>query len=253
MGGIVDTVLGRSDKPINALQNFRPVGLNAGGFNFNVNRERVSGGSTPERRGLVTNLSNLFGQQAGQIRALRPQVAPGFGRLTEAGLATFGAARERLEANRRRAVGNLRENLARRRVLGSSFASDALARADAEFEQEERELTAQEAAFRAQSFLQELDLTRQLIGEEFTAARGAVQVFLQNLNLEAEIASRLAGSATNALAANAQMQSQLLQEQANNAQGFLTELMGIGAGLAAFGINPFHITPATATTVTRTP
>jgi len=60
----------------------------------------------------------------------------------------FTSSRRNLEDTRRRVTGDLRENLARRRISGSSFASDALSRADREFERQGLEIDAEESSQR---------------------------------------------------------------------------------------------------------
>jgi len=100
------------------------------------------------------------------------------------------------------AIGNLRENLERRRVLGSSFAQDAFTRTNAEFAKQADAVT-------ADSFLKSLDATQQLIGQEFTARRGQFQTGLDELNLEASTAATMAGKATEQLGANARTAAQL--------------------------------------------
>lgn len=98
---------------------------------------------------------------------LREEVRPGFGRLTDAAVKTIRNRRDE-------AVGNLRESLARRRVLGSSFAEDAQARVEAEFaDLEERT--------RAQAIIEEIGLSRDLMATE----AGLNQVAAQLLQLDA--------------------------------------------------------------------
>lgn len=84
-----------------------------------------------------------------ELLEIQNRLRPGFGALTEARVRAIQDARGK-------AIGNLRENLGRRRVLGSSFAEAAQAQAEREFGQAEAEA-------RATSTLQELDATSQLI------------------------------------------------------------------------------------------
>lgn len=181
-------------------ESVRPVGLNAGGLRSTFARGSVNLSSSPERQALISGLAGQFTEQAGLTRGLREQVAPGVSALRAARL-------QEIENARQAAISNLRENLARRRVLGSSFAQDALARAELEFGQA-KEKTA------AESFLQELDLTNQLIGQEYNLSRQAFSTQIGELNLQADIATKLTAQATDALTASAQIQSQLAQQQA---------------------------------------
>ena len=99
---------------------------------------------------------NLIGQtrRIGEIlEERRGEIRPGFGRLT--------AARVQAVQNRRgQAIGNLRESLSRRNILGASFAQDAITRTELEFAQEEEKV-------RAESFLEELQLEQQNLKQQF--------------------------------------------------------------------------------------
>lgn len=99
-------------------------------------------------RGIRGGLSGL----RGELSALRGEIRPGMSRLTESRLAG-------LEADRSRTVGNLREELARRRVAGSSFAAREISAVESEFAR-------QEDLIRAESFLQELGAIQDLLGQE---------------------------------------------------------------------------------------
>lgn len=98
---------------------------------------------------------------------IRADVRPGFGRLTESAVQTIRNRRDE-------AVGNLRDSLARRRVLGSSFAEDAQARLEAEF-------AGLEEQTRAQAIIEEIGLTRDIL----TTEAGINQAAAQLLQLDA--------------------------------------------------------------------
>ena len=233
-------------------RDFSPTNINTGGFSFS-GKDLISGGSTPERLGLISRLSGLFGNQATQVADLRPGLGAGFTQLRQAlspdALNLSLTARlKQIEDARTRSTGDLRENLSRRRVLGSSFGQDALSRADAEFgrlsEQAvaETEMAKRTAAIQeAQAKLQEIDATKQLISEEFALRRETVNTFINNLNVEAQIATQLASNATSSLSANAQMQSKLLQQEADatrkSTSGIISEILGAGTlySMGAFG------------------
>ena len=197
------------------VKDFKPTGMSSGGFNFSFGDGTVSGGATAERLGYVRGLSSNFSNQAGQIGALRPMVAPGFSQLRESLGRNRDARLASIEDARSRATGDLRENLSRRRVLGSSFAGDALSRTDAEFQRERDRVIAETGVQEAATYLQELESTKALISEEFTLARNSIEVFLNNMNMEASLAAQFATGATNVLADNARIQSQLLQQNVN--------------------------------------
>lgn len=133
--------------------------------------------TTAARKALVGGLAQTFRGKAGRKRDLASLVRPGFSRLREVRL-------QQIEAGRRSAIGNLRENLQRRRVLGSSFAGDALSRTEAQFARE-KELT------EAQTFIQEIELTNQFVNEEFAASGQAFQTELDEQNLLVKTATSL--------------------------------------------------------------
>lgn len=205
--------------------------------------------TTPERQALISQLGASFGQQAQALRGFLPgiqeffgegleatqgllgQVKPGFGALTEARVSEI---LNRGSASR----SNLRANLARRRVLGSSFAEDVLGRFDQQLAQDVGQA-------KAVSFLEELDATNQLINQRlsinvqnvdlqrdflsqaFAAERGATQVELDEQNLLLQTGLSLLGKQADILASNAQLEAQLAAQGAQQA--------GFGAGFGGFG------------------
>lgn len=103
-------------------------------------------------------LSGLPGQRAAlggaltSIGDLRAQVKPGFGALTDARVTAIrDAAAE--------SIGNLRESLAKRQVMGSSFADDAVSRTRIAYAREEQ-------SARAEAKLAEIGVQGQLIEQE---------------------------------------------------------------------------------------
>jgi hypothetical protein len=198
---------GKSGSAQAPIQNFRPSGFNAGGLGAKFGADgNLTITPTAERLGLVRGVSDTFGNLAGEFGALRGRVAPGVSDLRTARLAEIEDARSS-------AIGNLRENLARRRVLGSSFGQDAISRAEAEFAGARDKVA-------AESFLQEFELTNQLIQQEAGAARAAFQTNLDELNLQADVATKLAGNATGALAGNARVLAELNAREAAGAGKF---------------------------------
>lgn len=146
-----------------------------GGFNFN----RTAGVQST-----LDEVRQLGARRAGEIRSLAGEVRPGFGRLTE-------ARTEALGANRRRTIGNLREQLQRRRVLGSSFGADTISRAESEFAMQEDQI-------RAESFLQEIETQNQLLNQAFEAEASGALTELQQLGLETQVAANLTQSLVSA-------------------------------------------------------
>jgi len=121
-----------------------------------------------------------FGTTLGDLAA---QVVPGFGRLTESRVQAVNNRRDE-------AVGNLRESLRRRNVLGSSFAADTITRTELAFAQEEE-------SARAQSIIEELGLSKDFaVTEAVTTGKLAA---LSGQLLELDSASLIAEAKTIAI------------------------------------------------------
>lgn len=203
-------LFGGNEKPAAApIQQFRPTGITAGGLTSSVSGDNLTITPSAERLGLVRNLAGGFTNEADALAGLRDRVTPGFSDLRTSRL-------QQIEDARKAAIGNLRENMARRRVLGSSFGQDALTRAELEFGRA-KESTA------AESFLQELDATNQLVQQEFQARRGAFEAGLNDLNLQADVATKLAAGASAQLGANARLEAELAAKEAAGKGKFFGE------------------------------
>lgn len=157
--------------------------------------------------------------QAGvrRLSGLLDQVEPGASRLLDERL-------QQIERGRTRTIGNLRSNLASRRLLGSSFATDALTRANREFEER-----AETAA--AESFLTSLDKQQELTRQRFDMDRQIVQDELTQLARAGAISTDLVNNLNNALARSAAVQSEIA---AQSAEG-LGNLLGQEGGLLDVG------------------
>jgi hypothetical protein len=202
--------MGGSSKP-SATENFQAPGINAGGLSSKMGANGVIIESSPYRQAMVDASAAASGEQADLLGELRARVAPGISELRASRLSEIENARQS-------AIGNLRENLQRRRVMGSSFGNDALTRAETEF-------AGQRDRVAAESFLQELEASNQLINQEFTARRQQFQTGLDELNLQADIATKLAGNATTQMGANARLQAELDAKSAAGAGKFFGETM----------------------------
>lgn len=272
---------GESDAE-NVLQRFRPTGFRSEGLvgRFRDNRFVLS--RTPEARSAVRNMQRgfrgrgralrsrsraLLGQRdtltglrgelaglrpgfaglRGDIRALREDVRPGIGRIT----------RSRVQALRglgESAVGSLREELARRRVAGSSFAEQEIGSLRAQFAREEDRV-------RAESFLQEMEATNDLILQElgvlgaegdvigqetaialqeagltdlsfqslqqaFESSIASAQATLQQLNVESGLAAQLSTVASTLINENLTAQAEAQAAQDAGALNFLGDVIG---------------------------
>lgn len=199
------------------------VGINAGGLSG------ANGTLTPtaERMALVSGVQGAFGNQADALGGLRARLAPGMSDLRTARLAE-------VENARASAVGNLRDNMARRRVLGSSFGQDALARAELSFGQEKDRVA-------AESLMQEIEGTARMIDMEGTARRGQYQAGLDELNLQADIAAKLSGAAATQMGAANRLEAELSAKSAAGAGKFFGETFkpvgdAIGKGISKLPI-----------------
>lgn len=200
---------------------FDPKGFTAGGLTGAVGPEGVSITRSPEAAGILSSLSGQFGAQAESLGGLLSQVEPGFGRLTETAVSA-------LEQRRRAAVGNLRENLARRRIGGSSFAAAAVGRTEAEFAKQESEI-------RAKSFLAELDAKTRLINQQAQARQSQFDVLLKQGNFEAALGAEMATSINSLLGDIAKAEAGLAAAESQAAGSFFGSIIGAGIGFAVGG------------------
>lgn len=170
--------------------------FNAGGLSTQFNNGTATVTSDTNRAGQVTGISDAFAAQAAKLGELAGQIAPGTSALRSAQL-------QDIENSRRAAIGDLRENLNRRRVLGSSFAQDALIRADKDYNE-------QSAKVIAETYMTELEATHTLANETFAATRQQFATLLNESNLQAGIAGELASQATEVMSAATRLKSQLM-------------------------------------------
>lgn len=217
-------------RPINdtlkSLRNLTPNTFSGGGLSSHLRNGVISINSSGARRSAVNNLSNTFGDLAGEYAGLRSQVRPGFSEFRSARL----GENENVFARQR---SNLRDDLARRRILGSSFGQDTLTRLA-------REEAQQADMIQAESFLQELDMTSQFLGQEFEARANQFNTILGEMNLQADLAAKLSGEATSFFRDIANLKSNLAstdsQVRANilgNRLASDTNIAGYNAQLSA--------------------
>jgi hypothetical protein len=198
--------------------NFNPANFNVGSTGLTGTYTGGGGFNLQQTQALssqVGQLQNTFGQAASAFGALGATVQPGFSQFRQAGLADI--------ANQQaQATSNLSNNLAQRRVLGSSFAQNQLSNNAATFAQ-------QQADFTAQSYVQELQASTQLTQQQFQAATQQFSVGINQMNFEAGIAAQLSSQASSSLANIATAQAQLDQQAAQfNATQNSNALAGLG-------------------------
>jgi len=202
-------------------------GFNAGGLSAEFKGGTLGGpGSyvvTPDanRTGLVSDISSNFRSLGDLTGGLRATVAPGFNDLLKSRLNT-------LNDSATSAIGDLKQNLQARRVLGSSFGTDTISRANAEFGR-------QRDAVVADNFLKSLEANNNLLKQQYDAYNQQFQAGLSEMNLEASIANGLTTTAAQVLAANAQTTAKL-QEDASKEN--VKNNIALAAGLGQFfGLN----------------
>ena len=205
-------------------------GVRAGGlrtgFSGSPKNRVITVEDSKERDRLIDSIAGLFGQQADELGRLRGQLAPGFGALTR-------ARRQAIENAARRSVGNLTDQLARRRVLGSSFAADAITRAGRQFGEALAESD-------AQSFLQELNANINVLNAQSEAGRAKFQTFLDELNLQTNLALQiLTGSqaaVSNAFQTANALRAQFQRDLVTTVTG-ATSAAGVGGAAELAGVD----------------
>ncbi len=221
IGGLVGSIFGDSGASEAPLTGFKPTGFKGGGINAKFNKKKVKVTADEERTGRVSSLASVFSEGARGIRRLLSRVAPGFSSLRTSRL-------NNLRDIRQRTIGSLSDNLAKRRVSGSSFGNDTLVRAEREFAREEDEII-------AETTLAEIGATVDLIKQSTAFAAQAVQTFINELNLEANIGLQLASQATAVLGANAIAQSQAIQANTDSSLDFFGTIIGAAVTYATAG------------------
>lgn len=158
----------------------------AGNFNLNFGTPGYgiqvdsSGGlvnRTGETQGFIDALKYGLGTDEAGYTNLLSQIAPGFGRLSQ-------AAGQEIENAGRAAVGNLREQLARRRVLGASFANDQMAGLKATYDQMKQKA-------QAEAMVQELEMTQKVISARTDARNQTIAQALNQIQFEGDIGKTL--------------------------------------------------------------
>lgn len=163
-------------------------------------------------------LKARFPRILSDLDTLRGTIRPGFSDIRKARLAAVENARSR-------ALSNLRSNLAQRKVLGSSFGDAALIQADLAFGQEA-------AAQKAQSFLEEFEANRTLLGQEFSTIETDLQRELAEFQVAAGGSNALSGLLESARQFDSAQAFRSAQATANTigaATGALANLVGGGA------------------------
>lgn len=203
---------GRSD----VAEDFEPQRFRGGGlFVQGVGQgEQLRVRTSAGRQRRVGELAGRFGQAAAGFRGLREQVAPGFSRL-----------RENVRGAFQRRGGELRESFARRRLAGSQFAAEAQGRLAAEESQELNRV-----------FLQELEASSQLLQLETANSVQEVQTFLNELNLQTDLAARFSGQINTSLTELNALEAELNAQSQSGIGEFFGGIAGLTLGPAGAAI-----------------
>ena len=161
---------------------------------------------TPELARRTQRTGRIFGD----IDQLRAEVRPGFGRFTESAVKTINAARSRR-------IGDLRAQLARRRVSGASFAEGEVTSAELAFGELEEKV-------RAQSLLQEIATTSAFLTQEADLLQREVQNELAELG----VATGFAQTMVQAISAQTAIDKQLAAQEIAGTGQFLGTLASLG-------------------------
>lgn len=201
LGGLLG---GGDDKAARALQP-RILGFNAGGMRLSRKGDVLTLSRDAGRKKTLLSLQRATMAGATRLQQLGKQFRPGFGRLSAAAQAIIGD-------RRRAAVSDLRDMFARRRISGSSFASDAISRTEAEFAR-------QQQMANAEAFAQELALTQENLKAETGLRVQAYAGQLSQMNFDAKLGADLAVAGQQTLAGLAANQAGIYQGMADRQEG----------------------------------
>jgi len=215
--------VGDENKIAKPIARFSPLEFNTPGLGVNMRDGGFTVNRTPQVGNALNRLNQLGAQTVNEYGQLKDQLKPGFGALTTAGV-------NAIEDQRRSTVSNLRDNLNRRRVLGSNFADDAVSRTNAEFAK-------QNAQFRAETTLQEIQATEQLITKQYETSIQGAKAIIDQGNFESEIGAELSRQFTGVMGDLAKYEASLLRDEADGQSALLSGLLGAGltGGLGGLG------------------
>lgn len=171
-------------------------------FNSQLSADGRSVNSFLQRKDTIANreFDSRFPRALSDISGLKSEVKPGFGRLTDAAMTGINNARSK-------AVGNVRDQLSRRRTLGSSFGQDTLART-------EREFGEAEVKARAEGVIGEINASSALIKQEADLVFRGVQRELTELGMAQQYSTQMGSLITNNMQFEQNMEAQRIAGQA---------------------------------------
>lgn len=234
-GGAIGSAVGGKKKTNTGASSLNSVtGITAPGFSTNLSDGRLT--FTSNAGGLVSDADRAASGAISSLSSLDPLIEAGSGRLSSTTRDVFGRARERLAGDRRKSIGDLRQNLNRRRLLGSSFADDSINRKLQVFNDAEADLDTQENQALAGNFLQELDLKTNAINQKLNIRLQSIGVGLGQLNFESSLVAQITGGLNGVLSSNAQFLALLEAQRSSNKGAFLQPFIDAGIGALASGL-----------------
>jgi hypothetical protein len=177
------------------------------------------------------SLGNVNAETTAGYDSMSRFIRPGSGTLSNALADVYNAQRNRLGNSRSEAISNLRDSLSRRRLGGSSFASDSLARADAEYRTQENELAAQQAADQAKVALQEYELTRQNFEARQQARNNYILDSVKMLQVDAQTAAQIVSGINQSMSQSTALNAELMKQAAEASGGNFGSSLGSLGGL----------------------
>jgi hypothetical protein len=181
-----------------------------GGNVFNPSNNTLSYDTSWGIDPAVSKLNDTFQQGAAAFGALGQTVQPGFSLFRQTGL-------QDIENSRQQTQSNLQQNLAQRRVQGSSFANSSISNANADFAQKS-------ADFIAQSYLQELQASMQTTQAQYDMSTKGYNAVLQQMNVNDAMAAQMSSQMAGVMASVAETQGSLdLSAAQTNAQGSIAQ------------------------------
>jgi len=223
-GAIGNWLSGDSDRKASRAVQPRLLGFRGGGMSLRRNGDVLTLNPSKEGRTALQGIKRANLNAGSQYALLGKKIRPGFGLLTNAMVRA-------IDTRRRATTSDLRDQFARRRLSGSSFASDALSRTEAEFANLEKQA-------RAEAFVQEMKMTQENIALVAQARSNAFTAMLSQLNLEGKMAAEIAIAGQNTLSGLAQAQAQILQGAGDRSEAMFAPLV---EGISQLGAGGFSL------------
>lgn len=177
-GNEYDDVLSREYTRLQDGGGFRPASYTGPGHNINIDANgAINMGRTAESQGFMDKLLAGLGTDENAFTELLSQIRPGFGRLS--------AERGReVDQARERGVSNLRDQLAKRRVLGASFANDQIGSLERQYMMDKDKVL-------AEAWQQEMEATTQALTARSAARNQTISTALNEIQFETGVGAQL--------------------------------------------------------------